>query len=323
MKSANRQQVNRLSGAGGLPLREWLAGEGARVDRALERALAVLEGEAEQAGHGLSEGQRQALRHGLLSGGKGLRPILCVAAWSACARDEEAPDAIYDVAASVEMIHAYSLMHDDLPCMDDAELRRGRPTTHRVHGEIATMHAGAVLIAGAALQALTSCGALGCDVETGKAVAGELMAAAGAGGMVGGQWVDLLGEGMALGAEELDALHRMKTGALLTASLVMGAMAAGAGESRTEALRGYGRAIGLAFQIADDVLDATADAETLGKNPSDADLEKSTYVSLYGLEEARARAQEQVDEAIASLRSGDLQAPELEAIARYVVDRKK
>jgi geranylgeranyl pyrophosphate synthase len=337
VNAANPDSVNEFGYLGEPDLGDWLVREGERVDAALERALAALEGEAKRSGSPLAESHLDAVRHGLLSGGKRLRPVLCVAAWSACVRTEGSataggpaphvvrptPDAIYDVAASLEMIHAYSLMHDDLPCMDDAALRRGRPTTHRVHGETTTMHAGAALIPAAALQALAGCRSLGCDDATGRAVATELMEAAGAGGMVGGQWVDLLGEGMALGANELDALHRMKTGALLTASLVMGALAAGAGPVRTEALRAYGRAIGLAFQIADDVLDATADAETLGKNPSDADLDKSTYVALYGLEEARERAAAQVDEAIEALHSADLHVPALEAIARYIVEREK
>jgi geranylgeranyl pyrophosphate synthase len=262
-----------------------------------------------------------AIRHGVMSGGKRLRPILCVSAYAACGGDRR--EAAYDLAASLEMIHAYSLMHDDLPCMDDAELRRGRPTTHRVHGEDVTMRAGAALIPAAALQALAACARLGCPRDTALAVTQALLDASGAGGMVGGQWVDLLGEGQALGADELDALHRMKTGALLAASLVMGATAAGADTATRDALETYGRAIGLAFQIADDILDATASAETLGKNPSDADLDKSTYVSLYGLDEARRRAQAQVDQALAALAGAGVDAPALEALARYVIDREK
>lgn len=312
-------------------LSDWLTREGARVDEALDRAIEAL-GAATTDSDGttpaLRDAELEAIRHGVLSGGKRLRPLLCLAAWKACAGQDNGsgapgPDAIYDVAASLEMIHAYSLMHDDLPCMDDAELRRGRPTTHRVHGEGATMHAGAALIPAAALQALAGCRALGCTEDQARAIARELVVAAGASGMVGGQWVDLEGEGMALQAEELDALHRMKTGALLTASLSMGAMAAGADAERTDAFRRYGRAIGLAFQIADDVLDATADADTLGKNPSDADLDKSTYVSLYGLDEARTRAASQVDHAIAALRSVDVHDVVLEAVAKYIVERPK
>ena len=221
------------------------------------------------------------------------------------------------------MIHGYSLMHDDLPCMDDADLRRSEPTTHVEYGEDVTVRAGAALIPAAARQALESARRLECGEEGAHAATQALLEAAGAGGMVGGQWLDLEGEGKSLAAEELDGLHRRKTGALLTAALVMGAIGAGADESVVSALARYGRAIGLAFQITDDVLDATQSAETLGKNPSDADLDKSTYVLLYGLDEARARAQRQVDDALAALESAEIDEPVLTALARFVVEREK
>ena len=285
-----------------------------RVEAALERAVSTLTA-------GLAEDVGAAARHGVTSGGKRLRPVLCVVAYEACGGSVD--DAAYDLAASLELIHAYSLMHDDLPCMDDADLRRGRATTHRATGEDATMRAGAALIPAAALQALTACADLGCEPERGVEVARALLQAAGAGGMVGGQWIDLLGEGQGLGAEELDDLHRRKTGALLEASLVMGGLAAGATPDVLAALRSYGGAIGLAFQITDDILDATQSAETLGKNPSDAVLDKSTYVSLYGLQEARSRAEHEVARALAALASAGLEAPMLRALARYVVEREK
>lgn len=290
-----------------------MAEEAGRVERALERALGHLEPR-------VGSDVAAAIRHGVLSGGKRLRPILCVAAYSACGGTRAS--AAYDLGASVELIHAYSLIHDDLPCMDDAELRRGRATTHREHGEAAAIGAGVILIPAAALQALRACEALGCAPAQGIAVARELMEAAGAGGMVGGQWLDLLGEGRELGADELDGMHRRKTGALLASSLVMGALAAGAETHVREALRGYGRAVGLAFQIADDILDATTSAETLGKNPSDTDMNKSTYVSLYGLEEARGRADALVGVALDSLSLSGVDAPALQALAHFVVDRR-
>jgi geranylgeranyl diphosphate synthase, type II len=292
----------------------YLATEVARVEGALARAVRHLEGR-------LDERLCAAVRHGVLGDGKRVRPILCVTAYRACGGGGDA-DATYDLAASLELIHAYSLMHDDLPCMDDAELRRGRPTTHRVHGEDATTLAGAALIPVAALQAWTAARALGRDGPSAGRVVALLMVAAGGGGMVGGQWLDLEGEGKALAEAELDGLHRRKTGALLTASLLVGAEAAGAPEPVRAALHRYGRAIGLAFQIADDILDATSSAEALGKNPSDAALAKSTYVALYGLDEARARARAQVDEAVAALEASGLDAPALEALARFVVDRR-
>jgi geranylgeranyl pyrophosphate synthase len=214
-------------------------------------------------------------------------------------------------------------MHDDLPCMDDADLRRGEPTTHRLFGEVATMVAGALLIGGAALQAWDGALALGCSADLAREIVEELMRAAGGGGMVGGQVLDLLGEGRNLSAEELNNLHAKKTGALLCAALTMGGLAAGTSPERLDALGRYGAAIGLAFQVADDLLDATSTAEALGKNPSDIDLGKSTYVSLFGLEEAGRKAEELVNEAQEALESEGLSAPELMALARYVVERDR
>jgi geranylgeranyl diphosphate synthase, type II len=261
-----------------------------------------------------------ALRHGVTSPGKRLRPILCVAAYRAVGGQG---DGIYSLAISLEFIHAYSLMHDDLPCMDDAELRRGRPTTHRVEGERATVLAGALLIPVAARQAWEGAASMGLPEEGCRLLVEELTRAAGGGGMVGGQFLDLLGEERALTVSELDDLHRRKTGALLRASLRMGAMAGSATPGELEAMDRYGEAIGLAFQIADDLLDATSSAQALGKNPSDAELNKSTYVTLFGVEEASRRARELVEGAVSALRGAGLEAPELEALAWYVVERDR
>jgi geranylgeranyl pyrophosphate synthase len=214
-------------------------------------------------------------------------------------------------------------MHDDLPCMDDAELRRGRPTTHRIHGEEVTMRAGAALVPAAALQAWKASTALGLPPDAVRRITSVLLQASGAGGMVGGQWADLLAEGRALDAAQLDALHGRKTGALLAASLVMGALAARAAEPVVAAMREYGEAVGLAFQIADDILDATRQADTLGKNPSDAALGKSTYVALHGLEAAEARARAEVARAVRALERAELTAPRLVALAEYVVARER
>ena len=291
-----------------------LAPERDRVDAALERAVARI-------AQGLPADVHAAAAHGVLGGGKRLRPLLCVCAYEACGG--ESHSALYDLAAAIEMIHAYSLMHDDLPCMDDADLRRGLPTTHRKHGEDATMRAGAALIPAAALQAWSASTALGHPVAHARRITALLLEAAGAGGMVGGQWADLLAEGRALESAELDALHRRKTGALLAASLVIGALAADAAEPVVEALREYGEAVGLAFQIADDILDATQAAETLGKNPSDAALGKSTYVALHGLEAAEARAKAEVARAVRALDRAGVSAPRLVALAEYVVARER
>lgn len=297
-------------------LARWLDRETAAAERALRRAV-------DAARRGLPDEVAGALAHGVLGGGKRLRPVLCAAAYRACGADGEDDDVLYDMAVSVELIHAYSLLHDDLPCMDDAELRRGRPATHRVHGVEATIRAGLALIPWAILQALRGARGLGRSEATARAVARELARAAGAGGMVGGQVLDLQGEGRRLDGDELGRLHRLKTGALLRASLRMGARAAEAPAEVLAALNGYGEAVGLAFQITDDVLDATASAAELGKKPSDGMLEKSTYVSLYGLDEARRRGENQVARALAFLERGGVDAPPLWALARYVTERRR
>jgi geranylgeranyl pyrophosphate synthase len=235
----------------------------------------------------------------------------------------EGGQALYDLAASLELIHAYSLMHDDLPCMDDADLRRGRPTTHRVHGVSTTTVAGTALIPLAVRHAWVSARALGCEPAQAGEVARTLARAAGAGGMVGGQALDLLGEERRLAGEELDKLHRLKTGALLTAALRMGSLAAGAPERVRTGLEAFGDHIGLAFQIADDILDATSSAEELGKNPSDEELGKSTYVSLHGLGSARARGEREVEQARSALARAQVVSPALDALARYVLERRR
>ena len=299
--------------AGGVDLQGFLARERDRVEIALRDAL-------ERFLPMVPAGLTGAVRHGATSVGKRLRPILCVAAYRAVGGIDEA---VYSLAVSLELIHAYSLMHDDLPCMDDAELRRGNPTTHRVEGERATMVAGALMIPLAARQAWEGGISMGLPEERCRLLVEELARAAGGGGMVGGQFLDLLGEETVLTAPELDDLHRRKTGALLRASLRMGGIAGAASPEELEALDRYGEAIGLAFQIADDLLDATSSAQALGKNPSDAELGKSTYVTLFGVDEASRRARELVRQGVSALRGAGLEAPELEALAWYVVERER
>ena len=304
----------RLTGIAELfDLGAYLQTEAPRIEKALHDAVA-------EASDLLPVELERAVAHGVLSEGKRLRPVLCVAAYYACGgRSPKIPE----LAVSLELIHAYSLMHDDLPCMDDADLRRGRPTTHRMHGDEATARAGAALIPLAALRAWRGALAVGCSEVTSRTIVEELCRAAGAGGMVGGQALDLRAEGSVLDGAELDRLHRLKTGALLTASLRIGALAAGASHAVLEALDSYGRAVGLAFQIADDVLDATATAADLGKNPSDADRDKTTYVGVHGLGEAAGRAREEVARARAALHHADVDDPALHALAQYVVERRR
>lgn len=297
-----------------LDLNAYLGAEAEKIDTALHRALAMVAPD-------LPEALRAPVAHGVLTGGKRLRPVLCVAAYEALG--SVANDAVYDLAVSLELIHAYSLMHDDLPCMDDAELRRGDPTTHRVHGEANTILGGLALIPAAGLRAWSAAQALGLPDEAARDIVSVLMQAAGASGMVGGQVLDLEGEESVLDEAALTDLHRRKTGALLTASLELGAIAAEADSGRRGALREYGRAIGLAFQVADDILDATATADELGKNPSDAALGKSTYVAIHGLPEAKRRAEVLVAEALDALASAQIESEVLRGLAAYVVERKK
>ena len=306
----------RVAGApnAGFDLASFLDVRGRRVERALERALATL---AARIGPSLVP----VVRQGLLTDGKRVRPILCVAACAACGREPD--DACYDLAASIEMIHAYSLMHDDLPCMDDAALRRGSPTPHRVFGAREAARAAATLIPGAALVAWRASLELGCPERVARRIVRALARAAGAGGMVGGQALDLESEGRSLSPSELNQLHALKTGALLAVAPRIGGLAAGADRRRIEALDRYGRALGLAFQIADDVLDATSSVDRLGKHPSDRALRKSTYVGLYGTEAARARALGEAARATRALADGGLASPPLEAIAAYVVHRRR
>ena len=305
--------------AAGIELAHYLREGRGKVDRALDRAGSWL---AEGLGNLVADKINSASAYAVSGGGKRIRPLLCAAAYRACG-GQASDDALFDFAASIELVHASSLMHDDLPCMDDAELRRGTPVPHLVYGERATMLAGAILIPAAVLLAFESSAALECGTDGGRKAAIALARASGAPGMVGGQWLDLMAENRVLSIEELDDLHRRKTGALLAVSPEMGARAAAASAERIEALHRYGASLGLAFQIVDDILDATGDAATLGKEPSDAELGKSTYVSHWGVEAARARAREEAERALAALDGAGLDTPVLSALAELVVSRRR
>jgi geranylgeranyl pyrophosphate synthase len=229
---------------------------------------------------------------------------------------------IEQLAAAVEVVHAYSLMHDDLPCMDDDDLRRGRPTAHRAFDVVAATRAGFHMVGLAARALSVGLTELSLDRERRRQVALELFRAAGAGGMIGGQALDLEAEGRELDAPALEEIHRRKTGALIAASCVIGGLAARGSAQQIAALRDYGRTVGLAFQIADDVLDATATSVQLGKTAGrDAALAKSTFVSLMGVGEARAEAQRLAAQAVDRLRDAGLTSPTLIALAHYVVTR--
>jgi geranylgeranyl pyrophosphate synthase len=266
---------------------------------------------------------REAMLYALATPGKRLRPALCVTAYRV-PRPEPTPEAVYRLACALEIVHTYSLVHDDLPCMDDDDLRRGRPTVHVVFSPGTAVLAGAALIPVAVRVLDDAARELGLDAPMRGRLTGELCAAGGALGMVGGQWLDLQGEhpGVQVDADELEHIHRHKTGALLAASLRIGATAAGADEGRMEALTAYGRELGLAFQIVDDVLDVTRTAAELGKTAGkDVDAGKATYPSLFGVDRAREMAVERTVRAVDALRAADIRSPELEALAAWVLER--
>jgi geranylgeranyl pyrophosphate synthase len=292
------------------------------LDRERERVNAALASVAAAVAAGAPDALAEPVLYALGTPGKRIRPILCAAAWRAL-RGGDPPEAVYRLAAALEIVHTYSLVHDDLPSMDDDDLRRGRPTVHRVFGERRAMLAGAALIPASVRVLDAAARGLGLGCERRRALVLELCRAGGADAMVGGQWLDLQGEARRADAGGLERIHRLKTGALLVASLRVGALAAGARPEALSALTVYGRDLGLAFQIVDDVLDVVGDARSLGKTAGkDRSAGKATYPALFGLEGARALAAEHVAGATAALRSAaSLRSPELESLARYVLER--
>jgi farnesyl diphosphate synthase len=289
-------------------LRGWSTRKLAEVEEALSHWV------AEDAPAGLGE----SMRYAVLDGGKRLRPLLVLAA---CEAAQGNAQAALRAACAVELIHAYSLVHDDMPCMDNDILRRGKPTVHVKFGQAQA------LLAGDALQAL----AFEILVPEGDEIPPAIQAglcrllarAAGYEGMAGGQAIDLASVGLPLTEDELRAMHRMKTGALLQGSVMMGAECGAISADARAALRRYGAATGLAFQVVDDILDVTADSATLGKTAGkDAAADKPTYVSLLGLDRSRAHAQELLREALSALEaSGLAHTQALRALADMVVNR--
>jgi len=261
----------------------------------------------------------EAIVYALEGPGKRLRPALTLAIH----RETGGQGDAIELAAAIEVIHTYSLVHDDLPCMDDDDLRRGRPTVHRAFDVPTATEAGFRMVPIAAGFVWRGAAALGLA----PAVAGEigrvLFAAAGAGGMIGGQVLDLEAAGRDLSRQELERLHGMKTGALLAASAEIGAIAAGVGADVRAAVRAFGADLGLAFQIVDDVLDAVESSDHLGKTAGkDAVQGKATYVALLGLDGARAEADRTLARAMDRLRDAGLHSTLLANLARFVVERR-
>jgi len=260
-----------------------------------------------------------AIAYALRSPGKRVRPALVLAAYRAAGGRSAA---IAGIATAVEIVHTYSLVHDDLPCMDDDDMRRGRPTTHRAFDTAIATQVGYLLVPVAGEELAGAAAALGLAAAAVGALAQELFEAGGIRGMVGGQWLDLEAERRSLSLAELTTVHRGKTGALIRAAAVLGGIAANAEPLVLQALRRYGEEIGLAFQVADDVLDATGTSEELGKPAGrDAALAKSTYVSVLGVDAARAEAVRYQQRAVAELTDVPLMTTSLVALARYIVTR--
>ena len=260
-----------------------------------------------------------SIRYGLKSPGKRLRPLLVLFAYRAAGGSGDASL----LACASEVIHCYSLMHDDLPCMDDDDMRRGRPTVHKVYGSKAAILAGIAMIPLAALVASEGLKRLGVAADVESRGIETLLEASGARGMIGGQQSDLAGEGLSLSLAEREEIHSAKTGALIAGSVKLGALAAGAQAGQLNALERYGRDIGLAFQIMDDVLDVTSTTATLGKTSGrDAVLGKSTYPALLGVEGASQRARSLIDDGLEALREHGLLTQDLSQVANFMVTRK-
>ncbi|SEI01636.1 (2E,6E)-farnesyl diphosphate synthase [Pseudomonas fuscovaginae UPB0736] len=262
----------------------------------------------------------EAMRYSVMNGGKRVRPLLV---YAACEALGGKPEQANGAACAVELIHAYSLVHDDLPAMDDDDLRRGQPTTHKAFDEACA------ILAGDGLQSLAFSALLDprlsdLSAEIRLSMVSTLAQAAGPAGMVGGQAIDLGSVGLKLDQKALETMHRHKTGALIEASVTLGALAsADAQKDELKSLQTYAQAIGLAFQVQDDILDVESDTATLGKRQgADIARDKPTYPALLGLEAAKAYALELRDQALHALRPFDAAAEPLRELARYIVERR-
>lgn len=261
----------------------------------------------------------KSVRYSVFAGGKRIRPILCMASAEAVGGNIET---VLPVACALELIHTYSLIHDDLPVMDDDDYRRGKPTNHKVFGEDIAILAGDALLTEA--FRLMSKREFADEIPSDRllAVIGDISEAAGFFGMVGGQVVDVQSEGKEVGEEILDYIHTHKTAVMIVASIRAGAVLSGAGENEIGALSDYGRNIGLAFQIADDILDVEGEQEILGKDiGSDRSRGKVTFPALFGLEASRKKGRDLVDNALADIAQFDSRAEPLRMIATYIIER--
>jgi geranylgeranyl diphosphate synthase type II len=259
----------------------------------------------------------EAIEYSLLAGGKRLRPALVIESWRACDGPEESFGAALAAAGAIELVHTFSLVHDDLPAMDDDELRRGRPTNHKVFGE-----AMAILAGDAMLTMAFDVIARHAPPQVATPMIRELASASGPQGMIGGQVLDMQSENQSLAVEQLQDIHRRKTAALLVAACRLGATAAGAATEQLDAVTTYARHLGLAFQIVDDLLDVTSTPQQLGKaTHKDKSKGKNTYPALLGVEGSGQEAQHQLDQALASIQFFSQRAAPLAQLAQFVVHR--
>ena len=284
-----------------------------RIDRALIDHIAAYDAHPQLL---------NAMKYSLFNGGKRVRPVLVYASAEAISDISKATTTTSDYAAmAVEAIHAYSLIHDDLPAMDDDDLRRGKPTCHIAFDEATA------ILAGDALQAFAFnilCEAVDADPSIQLQMLHTLSHASGANGMVGGQSIDLAAVQQTLTLNQLETMHRLKTGALISASTRLGALSTGiASESQLQALHEYANAIGLAFQVQDDILDVTSDTHTLGKQQgADAALNKPTYIALLGLDAAQQKAKTLHEQALDALSGFDYRADNLRHLSAYIINRR-
>jgi len=296
-----------------MDLKRYMAEKRATVDDALERYMPEP--------HGPAAALIKAMNYSLFAGGKRLRPILCIAGAEAVGGDAQK---VMPVACALELIHTYSLIHDDLPAMDNDDLRRGKPTSHKVFGEAMAILAGDGLLT----EAFNMLARLEAPERASSGILKKIISliatASGWQGMVGGQAVDIQSEGKAIDAAVMDYIHSHKTGALITASVTSGAVLGGGTGMQMDAVGLYGEKIGLAFQIADDILDIEGNAEEMGKGVGgDSKKGKNTFPSVYGLNESKEILNLSIDAAIKSLENFDNKADPLRQIARYIIERKK
>ena len=294
-------------------LKEYIKQRKVIIDNALDQLLPQPQGPSSKV--------IEAMRYSVSAGGKRVRPILLMAACDAVGGDSEA---VLPAACSLECVHTYSLIHDDLPALDNDDLRRGKPTCHKMFGESIAILAGDGLLTYAFELMTHPSLRLAVPSRTINDVISIFASAAGVSGMVGGQTADILYEGRPIDAEILSFIHSHKTGALIRSSVEMGAMLGNGSEEQVECLRKYGTALGLAFQVVDDLLNVVGDEKKLGKPVgSDQKRHKATYPALFGIEETRKRAQSLKEEALDALSPFGPEAEPLRAIATYVVERDR